>query len=132
MEASRILIDSTILIDFLRKEKKEKSVLWRLKEAYERLAISSVSVFELYAGATSEQKMNDVKTLLKWFNIIAFTDEIAETAGEIFRQLKKDSKLIDFRDLLIASSAVFHNLNLATLNVKHFDKIPNLELVQLP
>lgn len=41
MEDSRILIDSTILIDFLRKEKKEKkekSVLWKLKEEYEQLA----------------------------------------------------------------------------------------------
>ncbi len=70
MEDSRILIDSTILIDFLRKEKKEKSVLWGLKEEYAQLAISSISVFELYAGATNEQKINDVKTLLKWFNII--------------------------------------------------------------
>ncbi len=30
--------DSRILIDSLRKEKKEKSVLWKLKEEYEQLA----------------------------------------------------------------------------------------------
>jgi predicted nucleic acid-binding protein len=124
--------DSRILIDSLRKEKKEKSVLWKLKEEYEQLAISSISVFELFAGATNDQKINDVKTLLKWFEIINFTDEIAEIAGEIFRQLKKENKLIEYRDLFIGSSTIFYNLKLATLNVKHFDKIPNLEIIQLP
>jgi len=58
MENRRILVDTTILIDFLRKKKKEKSLLWKLREEYNYIAISSISVFELFVGATDEQKEN--------------------------------------------------------------------------
>lgn len=75
MANRRILIDSTLLIEFLRKRNKEKTQLWKLKEHVTDLSISAVSVFELFAGATSTEKMIDVQTLLKWFNVIDFNED---------------------------------------------------------
>lgn len=69
--------------------------------------------------------------LLKWFEIIEFDEGIAQIAGEIFRQLKKEKLLIDYRDIFIGASAIFYKLSLATLNIKHFEKIQNLELLRL-
>lgn len=129
MANRKILVDTSILIDFLRKKNKEKSSLWKLKEKYNDLTISSISVFELYAGATDNKKLADVKTILKWFDIIDFNEEIAEMSGEVFIKLKKNNKLIDYRDLFIGVSALFYNLKLSTLNIQHFDKIPELELM---
>lgn len=131
MENRRILVDTTILIDFLRKQKKEKSRLWKLREEYQNLMISSISVFELFAGATDDQKIEDVRKLLKWFHILDFDEEIAEESGEIFKKMKRENKLIEYRDLFIGTTAVFYDLKMATLNVKHFEHIPNLEILKI-
>jgi len=132
MENRRILIDTTVLIDFLRKKKKEKSLLWKLREKYSYIAISVISVFELFAGATDEQKENDVKGLLKWFDIIGLDEEIAEMCGKILIELRKSNKLIEYRDLFIGVSALFYDLKLVTLNIRHFDRIPELEIIKNP
>jgi len=131
MENRRVLVDTTILIDFLRKQKKEKSRLWKLREEYQNLKISSISVFELFAGATDDQKIEDVRKLLKWFDILEFDEEIAEESGEIFKKMKKENKLIEYRDLFIGTTAVFYDLTIATLNVKHFEHIPNLKILKI-
>jgi len=129
LENSGILIDTSILIDFLRKQNKEKTFLWKLKERYKNLSISSVSVFELYAGANDHKKINDVKSLLQWLDIIEFDEEIAEMAGKIFIVLKKQNNIIDYRDLFIGATAVFYNFGIATLNIGHFENIPNIKIL---
>jgi len=131
MENRRILVDTTILIDFLRKQKKEKSRLWKLREEYQNLTISAISVFELFAGATDDQKIEDVRKLLKWFDILDFDEKIAEESGEVFKKMKRNNKLIEYRDLFIGTTAVFYDLKIATLNVKHFEHIPNLEILKI-
>ena len=37
--------------------------------------------------------------------------------------------MIDLADLLIAATAIAYNFNLATLNVKDFRKVPNLNML---
>lgn len=129
MENNGILVDTTILIDFLRKKNKEKALLWKFKETYRNLSISSISVFELYAGAVDNRKIDDVKSLLKWLDIIEFDEELAEMAGNTFIVLKKQNKIIDYRDLFIGTTAVFYNLEIATLNIEHFANFPNIKIV---
>ncbi|MFQ5771680.1 MAG: type II toxin-antitoxin system VapC family toxin [bacterium] len=68
-------------------------------------------------------------SLLKWLDIIEFDEEIAEMAGNTFIALKKQNKIIDYRDLFIGSTAVFYNLGIATLNIEHFENIPNIKIV---
>ena len=38
--------------------------------------------------------------------------------------------LIEFRDILIASSAIAQNIPLATLNHKHFNRIDDLNILE--
>jgi len=127
LEDRGILVDTTILVDFLRKRNKEKTLLWKLKEMYATLSISSISVFELFAGAIDNVKVKNVQSLLKWLEVIEFDEELGEMAGGIFIELKKQNKIIDFRDLFIGTTAVFYNLEIATLNISHFENIPNIK-----
>ncbi|RLD56452.1 MAG: type II toxin-antitoxin system VapC family toxin [Bacteroidetes bacterium] len=106
--------------------------MWKLREEYNYIAISAISVFELFAGATDKQKENDVKVLLKWLDIIDLNDEIAEMCGKILIKLRKCNKLIEYRDLFIGVSALFYDLKLVTLNIRHFDRIPELEIIKNP
>ena len=119
----RILIDTSVIIDFLRKKNKQNSFLWKLKENNCRCFISIITVFELHVGAKTEQHKQDLLNLLKYFEIISFTYEIALLSANIYKKLKSENKLINFNDIFIGATAISINLPLTTLNEKHFNRL---------
>jgi len=79
----------------------------------------------------SGSKNSDFDTLLfKYIEIIAFEKNQADIASNIFKDLKKKNALIEFRDILISSCAIFEDISLATLNTKHFKRIEALNLIK--
>ncbi len=122
------MIDTSIIIDYLRKKKKQYTKFYRIVDVY-RLYISSVTVFELLAGAKDEQKRRDIDNIIDYLEVLPFTRETAEEAGKIILSLKKNNKIIEAKDLFIAATALSNRLPVMTLNVKHFDRIPGLELI---
>lgn len=69
MENTRLLIDTGIVIEYLRSYEKENTQFVKLFREYD-LCISTISVFELYNGASDENKQNDVNTICKSIEII--------------------------------------------------------------
>ncbi len=67
--------------------------------------------------------------LLAFVDILDFDSHQAQKAAEIFRALKRQNKLIEFRDIFIAASALSTNFPLATLNHKHFKRVEGLTLI---
>jgi tRNA(fMet)-specific endonuclease VapC len=130
MANRRILVDTSVFIDFLRKDKKDKTILWYLQENY-ICTMSSVTLFELLCGAKTEKHLADVNTLAKWIESLPFDDPVAENAATIFRELKAKNRLIEFRDIFIAATAHQHNLPIATLNGKHFECVAQITLIEL-
>lgn len=61
---------------------------------------------------------------------LPFGDEEAEIAGEIQQKLIKANRQIGVSDLLIGATGLLHELPVATLNVKHFERIEGLEVVR--
>jgi len=129
MENRIILVDTSIFIDFLRKEKKEKSTLWSLREKY-TCTMSTVTLFELLAGAKTEKQRTDVVKLCKWIDVLNFDTDCAEFAGQIFRDLRSRNALIEFRDIFIAATAIHHQFEVATFNVDHFERVNNISLMK--
>ena len=122
MESSGILIDTSIVIDYLRSRNRAQTNFIKLfKDS--RLYLSTISVFELLNGSTSEAKRLDVETVSAEINILDFNIDTAKIASEIYRDLRTKNQLIEFRDILIAASALQHDLPLATLNRKHFERV---------
>lgn len=123
-----ILVDTSILIDYYRKTEKEYSVWIKLVRQGYSFAISAVTKYEIYAGATQNQ-------LAFWDNVLQAIavlplDEVSvDTAVTINIALKKKRKQIDLADLFIAATAVTRNLPFATLNRKHFERIDTLALI---
>jgi tRNA(fMet)-specific endonuclease VapC len=123
-----MVIDTSIFIEFLRSKQKENTVLYNLPENI-RHSLSSVTLFELYMGATSSEKESDILKSTDELAILPFNDEIAVKAGRIYQELRKKNQLIDFRDIFIAATCLVHNLELVTLNRKHFERIDGLILI---
>ncbi len=130
MEHRGILIDTSIIIDFLRKEKKEKSLLWQIRKT-SVCFMSSITLFELLSGAKTDKQFEDINRIIKWIDSLSFNDYIAEVAASILRDLKSRNQLIDYRDIFIAATAMFHQLTLVTLNISHFERIEGLGLLNI-
>ena len=128
MADKKIMVDSTILIDYFRKTDKVNSKLVSHFKNYDQLYISSVTEFEVINGAT-QAHLQFWDGMLTRFAILDFDSKAARQAANIVAQLKTKRKTIDKPDLFIAATAVVNGLTLDTLNTKHFIHIDSLHLL---
>lgn len=128
MEDRRVLVDTSIFIEYFRKENKKKTKLFILgKEGYELLT-SSICYFEYMAGSSNKEFD---KLLFDNIEVVALDKEQADVASDIFKDLKKKNMLIEFRDILISSCALSQKIPLVTLNRKHFERVKNLNILEI-
>ena len=128
MAHRKVLADTSIVIEHLRKRDKTKSVLFGAISNY-KLFLSSVSIFELFVGATTDGKKNDIEYVLSAFNIVPFTSKIALKSAEIYLSLRSVNQILEIKDIFIGATGIVYNMPLLTLNIKHFERIPDLSLV---
>jgi tRNA(fMet)-specific endonuclease VapC len=123
---SELLLDTSIIIDFLRRKDKESSVLLTLVQENRKLSISIITHIELYAGRSVWEKKEALEELEKLFSgvsILPLQEEISRKAGEI--KAKHGTNLLD---AIIAATALIHRLDLVTLNVKDFENIKGISI----
>ncbi len=109
------------------------SIRKNLEIHYENpLAISVITLLELYYGAHKSQKitsnLSKIKSLENSLEIIPIGKESAEIFGMLKSHLEKSGNPLDDFDLAIAACALTHNLTLVTNNYKHFERIDGLKL----
>ncbi len=131
MEYPDVLIDTSILIEHLRKQRRDKSILYHIASDFTLYAPTIVE-FELFAGAIDLQKRRDVESILSWCILLPLVSEVAQQAATIYRNLKAKNQLIEIRDILIAATALTYDLPLMTLNREHFNRIERLRVHELP
>lgn len=124
-----MVIDSNIFIDHLRAKNKLTTRFYQLLKAERELSISTVSIYEIYLGAATIEKENNIFTLIKGITILPFEYETSIKAAQIFNQLKAQNQLIEFRDIFIAATCITHRLPIVTLNKKHFERIEGLVVI---
>lgn len=125
-----VVLDTSVIIDHLRRPKKTESPLIKIarKKPKESLAISIVSIQELYEGKTTRNSEKE-KTLLAVIaplKVLPYTYEVAQLAGEIARDLDRP---IELADVAIASTAILNGAQLFTLDKKDFLGIKGLEFI---
>jgi tRNA(fMet)-specific endonuclease VapC len=123
-----MVIDTGIFIEHIRAKDKLHTTLYLLPENTE-LFVSAISMYELYMGATTKEKENDIRALTEDLQVLPFTDAVALKASQLYHLLKKENKLIEFRDIFIAATCIVNDLPLITLNKKHFKRIEGLNIL---
>ena len=118
-----MVIDTGIFIDHLRKMNRETTLLSQLPPNT-LLYVSAITVYELLAGATNNQKFQDAQRLLSAVTILPVDENVAALAAQLYQQMKGNS--IGLADTLIAATALCHNLPLKTLNTRHFSRVSGL------
>jgi tRNA(fMet)-specific endonuclease VapC len=118
--------DTSIFIQFLRATKRERTTLYKVSD--ELKYTTSVTIYELSMGAKSEEKQIHIDELINDLEILPFDEAAAIKAAEIYHQLRKQNKMIEFRDIFIAAICIVNDLELVTLNKKHFERIKDLQI----
>ncbi len=119
-----MLIDTDVLIDFLRGQPQAIEFLERHAED---LVISSVTVAELYQGVRDGEEQTKLARTVSAMTVLPLTEEIAERAG-LYRRDFRATNGCGLADCMIAATASHHDLQLASLNARHFTMLPDVRV----
>ena len=97
-----------------------------------------MTIAELMHGAYRAKSDADMRRRLAFIDhlcsdvpVYPVTVEIARRVGRIEGEQAAQGIVIAFEDLVIGVTALHLGLDLATLNVRHFQRIPGLKVVAL-
>ena len=121
-----ILVDTDILIDVSRGITQAIETLEKLQEDH-ILAISVVTQMELMVGCENKKEFKQLENFLKRFKIIQLTEGISTKAVELFKEYRLSHGVL-IADMLIASTAITHEIELISKNQKDYTFIEDLEL----
>ncbi len=124
------LIDTDLIIDGLHSLSPALSLLEHL--APTGLALSILSLGELCEGAflspNPELHLHGVDEFLRGYRLLSLDEPTIRRFAQERASLRLQGLLIPDFDLLIAATALTHQLTLVTRNIRHFQRIPNLQI----
>ena len=126
MERSDLIIDSDVIIDFLRRRSDVSlDALTRF-----RCHITAITLYEIQSAAIrSERQAKQFAQALQYTTILPFDAEAAIQAAELGRELRQQGQPIGLPDTLIAGICLSRDMPLLTRNVRHYQRISGLHVI---
>ena len=125
----KYLLDTCVCISMFRNEGQVRETLRRV--GTQNCYISEITVAELYfelaKSADKKRKQEDTREVQHLFRVIPAYSFFKEY-GEIRHSLEHAGQRVDQFDLLIGATALHHGMTLVTSNLKHFLRIPGIEV----
>ena len=127
----RYLLDTCVISDFI---KGEAGTIVKFKQTQPvDLAISAITVMELcYGLALNPLRAKKIEpaiiSILSSVSILPFNNAEAKQAAQIRAALKSKGNPIGAYDVLIAATALQHDLIMITANQREFQRIPDLQI----
>lgn len=121
-----VLADTSVLVDYLRGVEEARRLLRGAFERGEVVSASCLTRIELSIGMRREERRRTdaLVAALRW---LAVDMAVADDADALARRYAPSHSGIDAVDFCIAASARVHDLELWTLNVRHFPMFPTLK-----
>lgn len=129
------LIDTSIFIAWEREDLDANTVLQRAADA--PVALSAITASELLHGvhradsaARRGRREKFVEQILANMQVFAVDLEVSRTHARIWADLQQRGAPIGAHDLLIAATAIRHDLTIATRNLREFARVESLRIEQ--
>jgi len=126
-----ILLDTDTISFILRKDerciKRWVTYLEKNKKGY----LSCISHYEILRGLYRKPNkgyLTGYMSMLQDLEIMEVNGDVAQLAAEIEKDLHQAGLIIHTPDVLIAATAIFYEMTLATNNTKDFQNISHLKL----
>jgi tRNA(fMet)-specific endonuclease VapC len=124
------LLDTNIVIYVIKKRPME--VLGVFNQNASRMAISSITLSELYHGAEKSAKVHENLAVIEEFSsrleVLSYGPKASQHYGSIRAALEKMGQTIGINGLHIAAHARSEGLALVTNNVDEFERVPALRI----
>jgi predicted nucleic acid-binding protein len=120
-----IVVDTDAFIDLLRREGAHRKVATLMRS--ERLATTAITVFEIWKGLETDSDRELARRSFRGVRVYPLSDAAARRAAELARLLRQNP--IGDRDTLIAGVCLAIQRPLLTSNVRHFRRVPGLEVL---
>ena len=127
----KCLIDTDILSLMMRMDANVIKQAQKYIKKHSQLTFSIITEYEILRGLKVKNATKQIKVfeqICTKNEILPITNGIIIKATEIYAELYKGGKLIGDADILIAATAMVHNLELITNNENHFNRITGLRL----
>ena len=125
----RYLLDTNIVIYVIKKRPAE--VLQAFNENSGRMAISSITLAELFHGAEKSSRCAENLKVIDDFTsrleVLPYTPKAAQHYGSVRAALERSGETIGINDLHISAHARSEGLVLVTNNLREFERVPALE-----
>jgi predicted nucleic acid-binding protein len=127
------LFDTDAVSEVLRSQPNPHYVEWLRTIPRDEQFTSAVVVGELYQGAfrsmNRERHLANIEQrLLPAVTVLSYHLAAARVFGEIRARLEESGNILPDADLQIAATALYHDLELVTGNVRHFKRISELKI----
>jgi tRNA(fMet)-specific endonuclease VapC len=128
-----VLLDSDTLSEIMKG--RDPRVLRHAEEylrEHETFRFSLITRYEILRGLHAKDAARQIAAFLvrcQRSDIYPVTEAIVDHAANLYGILHKRGALIPDADLLIAATALVHNLVLVTGNENHFRRVPGLRVV---
>ncbi len=123
-----ILCDTNILIEIYRSNAKIIEVVKQIGQ--ENIAVSDVTCAELLYGARDKKELQIIRKDLNKLTVLPIQSSVSKLAVELVEKYALSHKL-SLPDALIASTAIIHNIELYTLNIKDFRFLEDVKLIDI-
>jgi len=135
-----LILDSSVVI---AAERRGDTVAQLLRHATARTgdqeaALSSIGLVELvhgiYRAQTAQARTRReafINELLDDYLLYPYTRDVAMLAGKLDGEQQSRGVIIPFGDLLIGATALWLGYSVLTNNLRHFQRIPGLLVLQL-
>jgi len=127
------LFDTDAISEVLKPRPAAGYVNWLAAIPREEQFTSAVVVGELFKGAfrtsaAARHLENVEKRVLPAVTVLSYDVAAARVYGQVRAQLESAGRPLADADLQIAATALVHDLELVTGNVKHFKRVPGLRI----
>jgi predicted nucleic acid-binding protein len=130
----KYLIDSDWIADWLKGRSNAIQLLDDLTP--DGIAIRIVTYGEVYEGIyfgrDSERYERVFRAFLRGVRVLPISRSVARRFALVRGTLRTQGQIIPQPDILIAATALVHDLTLVTRNVRDFQRIPGLSLHPIP
>ncbi len=125
-----ILLDTNVCIGVLKGHAGIVARLGQLKPADVRLSavVKAELLYGAWASENPAKNLTNIEHFAAPFLSLPFDDACAESYGRLRSELRRQGTPIGANDLLIAATALTHNLTLVTHNTREFSRVPRLRV----
>lgn len=135
----RYLLDTNVISQLTKDRPNDKVIRWILEQDEDDLFLSVTTLLEIRTGVELKARGKKRDELEQWLvhclparfddRIVPVETHTADLCGRIIARSQREGWRMESMDALIGATAMVHDMTLATMNRKHFERL-GVELVE--